>query len=480
MRKGVICLVLTLSLGLSTVSQAVKVKDESKVQKVKVASGIVVPVSSDFLNIRKLPNAESKIVGRMFRNTGAEVLEEDGNWLLVQSGDIKGYISKKYVVQGKELKSLVNDTLDSRDLIVKYNEVTGGYKKLKDMRHDDFSYSISVKVNGNIYRTPEATKYRKDITQVGNFAEVIEDKVVVRSERNSADISNIICEVNKGDKLSVNFFQDNWVNVSANGNVDGWIEKDCCLLYTDNVKIDNIVTKVKNKKFNLLGFDGNMYQTSKGYVRKKDAKLSIKSTCKAEKIFDVDEELEVTEYTPTYIKVKVDNEEYYTNAFNFAAEARFDEAVPFELTHDTHGDTEGNSHYYEYDYEDGTDGATPERDEIVKKALKYLGNPYVWGGTSLTHGCDCSAFCQGVLRKFDINMGRTTRDQCGEKRGRDIKDKYVRPGDLIYYTKNGTTPYHVVMYLGDDKCINASCRAYGICISDVKWDRLLKCKNYID
>lgn len=108
------------------------------------------------------------------------------------------------------------------------------------------------------------------------------------------------------------------------------------------------------------------------------------------------------------------------------------------------------------------------RQEIVNYALQFVGNPYVWGGTSLTKGADCSGFVQSIYRDFGISLPRVACDQANA--GIRISAKEAQPGDLIFYADNGCI-YHVVMYIGNNQVVHASSASTGIKVSKVYWEK---------
>ena len=87
-------------------------------------------------------------------------------------------------------------------------------------------------------------------------------------------------------------------------------------------------------------------------------------------------------------------------------------------------------------------------EEIVNYALQFIGNPYVWGGTSLTNGTDCSGFTQSVYAHFGYGLTRTTYTQINE--GRAVSYENAKPGDLIFYDG------HVTIYMGNGQMVHAS------------------------
>lgn len=92
--------------------------------------------------------------------------------------------------------------------------------------------------------------------------------------------------------------------------------------------------------------------------------------------------------------------------------------------------------------------------QVADYALQFVGNPYVWGGTSLTKGADCSGFTQSVYRQFGVNIPRTSAEQA--KFGKEIAYEDMEPGDLICY------PGHVSMYIGNGQIVHARSSKAGI------------------
>lgn len=95
---------------------------------------------------------------------------------------------------------------------------------------------------------------------------------------------------------------------------------------------------------------------------------------------------------------------------------------------------------------------------VVDYAKQFVGNPYVWGGTSLTSGADCSGFVQSVYSNFGVSLPRTSYEQ--QNAGREVSYSEAQPGDLICYGG------HVAIYMGDGKIVHASNSRDGIKVSD--------------
>lgn len=112
-------------------------------------------------------------------------------------------------------------------------------------------------------------------------------------------------------------------------------------------------------------------------------------------------------------------------------------------------------------------GASGVRKEMVDYALQFVGNPYVYGGTSLTNGTDCSGFTMRIYEHFQIAIPRTAAAQYAASE-QITRDKLL-PGDLLFYQDSSGGIGHVTMYIGNDQVVHASNRREGIKISSISY-----------
>jgi hypothetical protein len=117
------------------------------------------------------------------------------------------------------------------------------------------------------------------------------------------------------------------------------------------------------------------------------------------------------------------------------------------------------------------------RVNLINMAKDHLGEAYVWGGTSLGNGVDCSGFIQALYRKLGYSLPRTSRSQAAS--GHTISYSELRPGDLVFY---GSSSYinHVAMYIGNNQIIHASNHRDGIKISYMLYRTPVKYARYIN
>lgn len=116
-----------------------------------------------------------------------------------------------------------------------------------------------------------------------------------------------------------------------------------------------------------------------------------------------------------------------------------------------------------YDFATGAD--------VVKYAKKFVGNPYRYGGTSLTKGCDCSGFVYSVYRHMGVNMPRTGQESVGKT----VSVKALKKGDILFYYG------HVAIYAGNGKAVHAVNERLGIKVTDVNYTgRVLKARRIFE
>ena len=123
----------------------------------------------------------------------------------------------------------------------------------------------------------------------------------------------------------------------------------------------------------------------------------------------------------------------------------------------------------------GAENLSASGQEIVDYALQFEGNPYVYGGTSLTNGADCSGFVMSVFANFGYELPRVAASQYASSAQKELGELEV--GDLVFY---GSGITHVALYIGDGQIIHASNSRTGIIISDYDYDTPVAAGTYLD
>ena len=111
-------------------------------------------------------------------------------------------------------------------------------------------------------------------------------------------------------------------------------------------------------------------------------------------------------------------------------------------------------------------GVTDIQMEICEYARQFVGNPYKWGGTSLTNGADCSGFTLSVYANYGVSLPHSSKAQanCGTR----IDLSELQPGDLVFY--GGKNIHHVAMYIGNGQVVHAQSTNTGIVVSSMHYN----------
>ncbi|MCM1253260.1 MAG: NlpC/P60 family protein [Clostridium sp.] len=303
--------ILGTPLGVSAIVEAKKTREEyvKAYEEAKNANwgytNLGIANVDNNLNIRAIPGEDGKLIGKLPKDAACEVLESDGEWAHIQSGQVDGYVSCDYLLTGLDAK----------------------------------------------HRAQEL---------VSTIATVTTETLNVRAEANTD--SEIITFVPQGEQLEV---------VSSEGD---------------------------------------------------------------------------------WVRVYLDDEEVFVSAAYVEVNAQLNTAIT--MTELLYGQ-----------------GVSDVRVDLCQYAKEFLGNPYVWGGTSLTKGADCSGYVLSIYKKFGISLPHYSGSQA--KCGTAIKLSEAQPGDLIFYGK-GSTINHVAIYIGGGQVIHASSPKTGIRISNATYRTPLK------
>ncbi|MCR4691392.1 MAG: C40 family peptidase [Lachnospiraceae bacterium] len=157
------------------------------------------------------------------------------------------------------------------------------------------------------------------------------------------------------------------------------------------------------------------------------------------------EQLEIFEKDDSWVGVKYDGKKLYVSAEYVTVGVQLKTAL--NMTEFLYGA-----------------GVSDVRMDLCEYAKQFVGNPYVWGGESLTNGCDCSGYVLSIYKKYGITLPHSSRAQvnCGTR----ISLAEAKPGDLVFYAK-GKRINHVGIYIGGGQIVNASSPKTGIRIANV-------------
>lgn len=170
------------------------------------------------------------------------------------------------------------------------------------------------------------------------------------------------------------------------------------------------------------------------------------------------EEIEIVEVLDGWVKINVDVDEGYVSSDYLDISVELPKAQT--MTEVRYGN-----------------GVSDVRVSLVQYATQFVGNPYVWGGTSLTRGADCSGFVLSVFANYGISLPHSSVAQAGC--GAKISSSEAQPGDLFFYG-NGSRINHVAIYIGNGQVVHASSPRTGIKISSAYYRNPVKVVRVIN
>lgn len=435
---------------------------------------------SGYLNVRKTPESGGDIIGKMQENSVCTILDEQDGWYHIQSGEVEGYISSEYVLSGDEAKTEALEQVSLRAVItadslnirtspeIKDDNVVG--QALEGERYQVIGQGDGwIQISSGYISTDyaevklslnEAVKMDLRAMAINRYDHLVISKVTnylnIRSSPADEGDKNIIGKMPSkaaGDILET---LDGWYKIRS-GSITGYITADPQYTATGQEAID-----LATQAASLMA----IVRTDRLNVRMEpNTDSKIWTQISKEERYPVEKQLD------GWVQIDLDtgdsgNGEENDGAYistrdnNVDVQYALTEAIKFSPMEET------------------ANQQASLRSKIVNYALKFVGNPYVWGGTSLTNGADCSGFTQSVLRNFGISVPRVSREQANT--GKGIKSSDMRPGDLIFYTNSKGTINHVAMYIGNGQIVHAASRRSGIKISTWNYRTPAKIRNVID
>jgi cell wall-associated NlpC family hydrolase len=285
----------------------------------------------------------------------------------------------------------------------------------------------------------------KTYEAVGSMAAAnVEDYVNIRS--GPSEESSVLGKLYSGEVATITGQEGEWYLVSS-GSVEGYIKREY-LLYGDEagplIEAAWTSTATVNAEVLHVRADKNMDAEILGTLQE-------------------GEQVAVEESLPGWEKISFGEQEGYISQEFVSLESGYEAAESIE----------------EEQARLAQEAALRQeslRQEMVDFSKQFLGNPYVWGGTSLTNGTDCSGFVQSLYAHFGYSIPRDSRSQAAGAAG--ISEDEMQPGDLLFYSRGGSIN-HVAMYIGDGQIIHASNPKTGIKISPYNYRQPVKVVSYI-
>ena len=407
----------------------------------------------NYINIRSEADENSEVVAKLYNDGSAtlEETEEDG-WYKIKSGNATGYVKAEYFATGEEAKEIA----------------------------DKVAYNVAV-VNAealNVRATP-------------------------------SEESTVIDVASQSDELEVVDTSGEWTTVALGNDVYGFIHPDYCEYKTYYPTAVTLEEEAAAKaEADRQAAEASVAQAAEQPVEEDGSYAEDTSPADATYTDETPAtDVAYTDETPAtdtaYVDEAPETDAPYTEApetdapYTEAPETEVPETdAPYTEAPETEA-PETDAPYTEAPETEAPETEAPETDapyteapetdapyteapeteapasdssvgqEIANYAVQFVGNPYVYGGTSLTNGADCSGFTQSVMANFGIYIARTAADQAYGGTSVSVSD--IQPGDLLFYS-DGSGISHVALYIGGGQIVHAATESQGIIISSYNYD----------
>lgn len=415
---------------------------------------IAVSKVSGSVNIRTEANTTSSVTGKIYNDCAATILDtvegEGGKWYKIQSGSVTGYIKSEYFVTGqkaetkaKEVGKTYGTVVDTTSLRLRESpDLTsktltllseGAQYSVVGQEGDFLKVSVDTDLEGYVFKD-----YMKTSVEFNKAVSVEEEKAKEEDEaKRKEEADKAIKELEAAKKAESKAAQTKAETTAS--------KKETAAAKAETTAVPKA-------------------ETQKETAKETEAAIKV-IAANPEKAEDV------TVAAPT-----VKQETKAETKIETKAETKAETIVEAK----TETKPEGPGTKKEASSSKSTESSSVEtasRTALIAYAQQFLGNPYVYGGTSLTKGADCSGFVMSVFSHFGISTGRSSRDQAA--RGKTIPVSEVKPGDLLFYA-SGSYINHVGIYVGNGKIIHSSTPATGICYAPSNYRTPCKAVTFFD
>lgn len=375
---------------------------------------------SEYINIRQDATTDSDVIAKIYNNCEATLLEEKGEWIRIKSGNAEGWVKSEYFAFGEEAEQIATQT----------------------------AYNVTT---------------------------VLPEALVVRCapDENAEEFGMVYAN----DELEVVEYEGDWMTVAFDDGTYGYVSayyvSPTEAYYGQAETLQEEEDRLNQEWLDYLAEqkaeEERLNREWLEYLAQQEAEQKAAEQAWLEAIGAQQEETE-PEYTyetesteENYVDESLDNwDESYEESFDdeYIEEDYYEEIYEDEYE-ESYDDSYTDEGYYDAD-EDVYYGDSSTGQSIVDYACQFVGNPYVWGGTSLTNGADCSGFAQSVFANFGIYLPRTAASQAGSGTSVDLSN--IQAGDLLFYSGGGGID-HVSIYMGGGQVVHASNSTDGIIIS---------------
>lgn len=367
----------------------------------------------DYINIRSGADTDKEIVAKIYNNGSVTVLEQTGDWYKIQSGNAVGYVKAEYFAIGQEAEEIARKV----------------------------AYNVAV---------------------------VHPDELNIRM--NPSEDTEVIDVAHHQEELEVVAYDGDWMKVALGNDVYGYVNA-----YYVDYKTYYPQAETLEEEQARLAAEQQWQEHNTAAEETWEASNETQSTETGSETEVLPEEI-WTEPETTWTEPETtwtEPETTWTEPETTWTEPETTWTEPETTwTEPETTWTEPETTWTEPETEAPTSGTGQQ---IADFAVQYVGYPYVWGGTSLTQGADCSGFAQSVFAQFGIGLARVAADQAYG--GTDVSMDSILPGDLLFYSSGGSID-HVAIYIGGGSIVHAANASSGIIISSYNYSTPVCARRY--
>ena len=397
----------------------------------------------EYINIRESASTDSAVTAKIYNNGSATIEEQDGDWYKIRSGNAEGYVKAEYFVTGEAADAVAQKA----------------------------AYNVAM---------------------------VHPTDLNIRSDAN--EDSEVLATAHEKDELEVVAWDGDWMKVALGGDVYGYVNAyyvDYKTYYPTAETIEEEQARLSAEQEAAEAADYEVSDdTAETLPEETYEEPTVDDSSDTEEASypDDSDETTWTEAPATdetvWTEAPAETEAPYTEAPETEApyteapetEAPYTEAPETEAPYTEAPETEApytEAPETEAPYTEAPETEAPSTSgvgqQIADFAVQYVGNPYVWGGTSLTEGADCSGFVQTVFANFGLYLSRTAESQ--SYGGTSISLDNLQPGDLLFYNSTGSID-HVAIYIGGGQIVHAANSRSGIIISNAYYQTPVCARRY--
>lgn len=444
---------------------------------------------SGYLNVRKTPESFGEVVGKLPKGGACEILDTSTEgWYKISSGGVTGYVSSQYVYTGDEAKKLAAENVAERAVIdadkLNVRSEPKADADVVDQVFKNERYDIKSQQDGWIqisdgyisadyvtvkYALDEAIKQdmrqtvlslydNLGVSNVSNYLNVRDNPDEAKGKIIAKLPSNAGCDI-------LDTSTAGWLKIRS-GNITGYVKSEYIL--TGQQAKDKALQVAKLMA--ISNTDGVNVRTEPNTNSSIYTQISNS------------ERFLVADQQDGWVKIEIDDQDAYLSSDYVDVKYGLEEAIKYTPvvevadTSNSKSNTKNStgkssssskSSRKKSSANDGAAGSksgsvSSKRAQIANYAVQFVGNRYVYGGTSLTNGTDCSGFTMSVMAKFGVSLPHNSGSQAGS--GKSITSSQMRPGDLVFYSGSGGIN-HVALYIGNGQVCHASNAKSGIKIS---------------